>query len=984
MSMSDSKIIALIDALSRDNSILLGSIGIDFIAPNATGNGLTFYMVNGMTMDVPLNAMDFMFTKNFDKNSNGIIDKSEKLQLKDGSTTYMDGETLLKRESHTGVQKATTVTIDKTGFTEFLSDFQGVDIQALATYLDTHKEFLNGLFIGDNTAEGSFKLQKINSKLYIQRLENGVWVTKYEVGSPNVENINLTKDYSSITYSGDNNSLYNVVNQGALSDKTLRFSDPRMDKTFICGDSIEQIKYVNNTLYDIVVQTDILETSNSNTISFDFTTPVLTAELLLAVEQFRINNVAPIESASIIITEKSTGREIYKTFDEFEVNQGLGDTVSTTGEQNVKLVKPVFLIANRTYTYTIKSKSPIQLLGKTINGSFVPFAIFKYKRCAYLPFITKDKVSDSITLNSSDYVASSKAVSDVRKLVSSAVSGVTPMGFISCADFNLLEDGKNGQLYFMADNGIIGTSTVTQGSWVMINTDFTARKITNSDFSYSVSDTKAKAPIFIINVEPMTYGKNVKIIRNEIPDEETVKSIITDDANALKVTVEWDRNNDYYQGVPEVNGVSITSASKNGDTYIGNCVITDFTDNITANLGNGSYIVPLIVETPPVISSATFSSIYPSTNGVLQTELKENDLIPITIVADKPFSKVEIYDYLAGKNTILDTEGLNTSTVNVTIANRGITSQSLKCKVRVCSINGFWSESYTSDNSVILNNTKPSINISSILYPTGQQALKNSESATISASITNGDTFSSTAINGELEVTLADETNKTVTVKRLIGDYNDSVSNTKIYSYKNSNGAYGEINTVVCIANVLPTMSTNVTKIRTGEIKAVNCVFNQKVIISTCSIPTPNYGTLNSGTLPSIIYSYIYNPTISIIDTDIHSDVLRDLTLTVKGMSGLTTTLINSYKIRGFVQKAVTLTYPLLTATVPTIVDMNSLVVSGTINSVPPYNICTQMVSTPSIVSDYNITGTTLTLSNATYMFNYNNDNNITVLIEEL
>jgi hypothetical protein len=179
-------------------------------------------------------------------------------------------------------------------------------------------------------------------------------------------------------------------------------------------------------------------------------------------------------------------------------------------------------------------------------------------------------------------------------------------------------------------------------------------------------------------------------------------------------------------------------------------------------------------------------------------------------------------------------------------------------------------------------------------------------------------------------------------------------------------------------------MSTNVTKIRTGETKAVNCMFNQKVIINACTIPTPNYGTLNSGTLPSILYSYIYNPTISITNSDIHSDVLRDLTLTVKSMSGLTTTLINSYKIRGFIQKAITLTYPLLTATVPTIVDMNSLVVSGTINSVPPYNICTQLVATPTVVSDYNITGTTLTIPSATYMFNYNSSNNITVLIEEL
>jgi hypothetical protein len=225
------------------------------------------------------------------------------------------------------------------------------------------------------------------------------------------------------------------------------------------------------------------------------------------------------------------------------------------------------------------------------------------------------------------------------------------------------------------------------------------------------------------------------------------------------------------------------------------------------------------------------------------------------------------------------------------------------------------------------------------------------------------------------------------TVTRINGDYNDSIENLKITGTRTANGSTNYLNICVEIANVAPSIinTSSVPKIRTGESKPVICQFNQKVKINTCTIVTPNKGTLITGTLPTSSYNTSYLPSISVVDTDNHSNNNLTMTLTITGMSGLTTVVDKYYMICGFIQKQITVNYPTTTTTIPTIINTNNLIISGIINSNPPYNIVTNYVNPPVSVSDYSISGNTLNLPSVGVLgsFYYSTSNPIIITIEE-
>jgi len=109
---------------------------------------------------------------------------------------------------------------------------------------------------------------------------------------------------------------------------------------------------------------------------------------------------------------------------------------------------------------------------------------------------------------------------------------------------------------------------------------------------------------------------------------------------------------------------------------------------------------------------------------------------------------------------------------------------------------------FTSLNGVALNNSvRPSVTIGSITYPPGQQALKNTESATVSNTVTNQDTIQYTSPGSQLNITSSTtyETNKSVA--RSAGNYNISSNNFKITATKTSNGAVDTASTIVQIAH---------------------------------------------------------------------------------------------------------------------------------------------------------------------------------------
>lgn len=431
--------------------------------------------------------------------------------------------------------------------------------------------------------------------------------------------------------------------------------------------------------------------------------------------------------------------------------------------------------------------------------------------------------------------------------------------------------------------------------------------------------TDEKNPIFITDVQPLTAGKNVSVSVNNDPNEDSVASILTDDTN-LRVTVEWDRGFAEYQGTPTVNSQPVqNNVTKQGSTFTGtvDIDITGATE-LLAEFGGTSYSVGLTEDVPPTITDIAISTVYPGS----QTSLKENDNVDITVTADKPFTQIIVDNFELAKPSSPTFTATTSKTITISVADRGLTSATAqRVRVSVVSDTGSESDKVTSTDTAPVNNSVPQFAITSIFYAGGRSALKNAEIAEINFTTTNvsvigdidvraisvGQTIQLT--DGQSLAFDAGTGNGYVEVGRLAGDYNDDTNNLRFTLTFTENGATRTFDRTVAIANVNPALTQDPTVIVRSGVSAVTIgsSFTQKVKVTAASIGT-NRGTLGfTSTGSNFVKSK--NVTLSASDTDIHSDTTQSITLSVEGLSGMTTDLTRSYKIRGFAQKNFTISY---------------------------------------------------------------------------
>ena len=235
-----------------------------------------------------------------------------------------------------------------------------------------------------------------------------------------------------------------------------------------------------------------------------------------------------------------------------------------------------------------------------------------------------------------------------------------------------------------------------------------------------------------------------------------------------------------------------------------------------------SHTVSITQDTPPQVTSATFNGSYPGT----QTELKFNDSFNFTVNSNVPVVSAQIDDFGALQSSTVTFPASTTRSFTVFIANRGTTTQDLGARVRVQKANGSWSDwflttSQGSTNGVHtlkLNNTSPSISITAITYPAIQGALKDSESATVSNTVSNFDTISYESVNGDLTITSPSLYQSSKSVTRAAGNYNIGTNNFRIIATRTANNAVANSSTVVRIAHTAPTLTVSVpaARLRTG------------------------------------------------------------------------------------------------------------------------------------------------------------------------
>jgi len=213
----------------------------------------------------------------------------------------------------------------------------------------------------------------------------------------------------------------------------------------------------------------------------------------------------------------------------------------------------------------------------------------------------------------------------------------------------------------------------------------------------------------------------------------------------------------------------------------------------------------------PTVTQALFSGGYPS----IQTELKEDDVFLLQVVADSPMVAVEVQDFGAAKAATYPVPSGTSATVSITIANRGVVPQLLGCRVRCQNSNGSWGPFYEttvagSDDGlhlVQLNNLRPVILLGSIDYPIGQLALKNAEVAMVHHSVVNSDTVAYDSPNNELNITNPFVLETTKSASRVSGTYNTDQANIRITAHRILNGATEQLSTTVVIAHAAPTLT---------------------------------------------------------------------------------------------------------------------------------------------------------------------------------
>ena len=245
---------------------------------------------------------------------------------------------------------------------------------------------------------------------------------------------------------------------------------------------------------------------------------------------------------------------------------------------------------------------------------------------------------------------------------------------------------------------------------------------------------------------------------------------------------------------------------------------------------DGAYhSISITQDSPPQITSAYFYGGYPSIPaGGNQTELKAGDTFNFHVDTDVPIVSIEIDNFGAfNASTTSVTAGTSHNLTSRVIADRGTSVQALGARVRVQKANGSYSAWFltTSQGStdaqytVKLNNLYPSISIGSITYPNSQQALKDSEQATVSNTVSNFDLISYTSPNSDLSITSSTSYQISKTVTRSAGNYNISTNNFRITATRNANNAVTiNSSTVVKIAHAAPTLTVSVpaARLRTG------------------------------------------------------------------------------------------------------------------------------------------------------------------------
>lgn len=330
--------------------------------------------------------------------------------------------------------------------------------------------------------------------------------------------------------------------------------------------------------------------------------------------------------------------------------------------------------------------------------------------------------------------------------------------------------------------------------------------------------------LFFTNIAPTSAGivGSKTYVANTVPSNQVITEG-TADTNNVTVTLYAEGGSAFFSptitvttvpaqsGGPIVATLTVPSPGDRVFTATANLIGVTSDTVVTALSSTNATATTTIrrAVAGPNISSLTIGSLPGS-----QTEVKSGDSLSVFSAVPNAAVYIEVIaGGAAGAISVLalgaaDSAGAGFKSVTGTfVVGGGSGTQTISARAR--NVLGTFGATLVSANSVVLNQTFPVIDARTITYPATQSGLKDTESATITSTITNVDTIVYSGTNLTVTNPNTYAVSKTVTLSG--GTYSFGTNNYTITATKTSNAATTVASSAVTIATVAPTAAITYT-----------------------------------------------------------------------------------------------------------------------------------------------------------------------------
>lgn len=439
------------------------------------------------------------------------------------------------------------------------------------------------------------------------------------------------------------------------------------------------------------------------------------------------------------------------------------------------------------------------------------------------------------------------------------------------------------------------------------------REPTLPDHAVRLQDLDARvqqAKVFISDITPSAGG--IVALKTFAPTIPANKILLTAIADTNNVRVHVLAEGDLFTA-PEVtvNGQAVGNFTAAGNDLFSGYVdiVMPTTGDVTAVLTGGkTTTVRLTIATEgPVVQSATIGAL---PGG--QTEVKAGDVVAITgVVANEAESMRVLNDGAAASGSITGYgaadsagAGFKTFTGTFTVANR---TGAQTVSVAGTNLLGTEGTVVATGNTVVLNQTAPTIGAIAVNYPNGQGALTNGDTASVSSTITNADSVEYVFSAAGQDATITDPNTYAVSKSLTLnaGTYNVA-NNYTITARKASNGAVSTRQGSVRIAETAPTATVTVlnnpARLRSS---AVGNQYTLRVQANQLLSGNPEI-TLSAGEFNGnwTFANGAYSRTFIVRDSDPRGDLVASGTINNIGF--VENTAAATFQIGGLVERTVT------------------------------------------------------------------------------